>query len=252
MSCSLTPIPRSSRAPSASLSAPLDAAARCGPAGVRPADGRGELYARRSATSPVPFAHSARRWAPSACRSAPRGSASASSTSPSTTRSPCDWTSGSFMSPARGARARASGRALLHLLRGDRPLPADEATRAGKSGHLPTMTIVHHAFRPVALQTRGARRSAPTARRHDAEKNCSTRRTRPSTSEAVGSSVLDPIAAAGRKRRAATAAHGLARRAGRAGRTQAAALRRGAATGGRDPLRAAGRRRGASLGVASP
>ena len=46
---------------------------------------------------------------------------------------PCDWTSGSFMLARREAlmSSGSARRALLHLLRGDRPLPADQAGGLG-------------------------------------------------------------------------------------------------------------------------
>ena len=67
--------------------------------------------------------------------SARSGSASESSTSPLYDREvDCDWTSGSFMlAGARRCERRLPRRALLHLHRGARPLPAHQARRLGAS-----------------------------------------------------------------------------------------------------------------------
>ena len=87
---------------------------------------------RRSATSRASAERSARRSPPSAGRGAPRWAGERElDLAMYDTEVACDWTSGSFMfcSPRGAAQRRAHGRALLHLLRGARPLPAHEARR---------------------------------------------------------------------------------------------------------------------------
>ena len=102
---------------------------------------------RRSAASPTPSGLSARLWARSGGRSIASWSGERElDLDVYDEEVPCDWTSGSFMLARREALAerRHARRALLHLLRGDRPLL--RIVQAGwEVRHLPSMTILHHA-----------------------------------------------------------------------------------------------------------
>ena len=113
-------------------------------------------WTRRSGAFRTRCARSATRSRPSACRAVRAGSASASSTEPSTTaRSTCDWTSGSFMLARREAiesagflderffmysdetdlcrRIKTAGWEIRHLPVDDDPPPRGQGRRSSRA-----------------------------------------------------------------------------------------------------------------------
>ena len=136
-SSSSTPTPNCSAAASRDLTAALDRRPEVGLAGVRQVDSHGALSPsiRRFPSAANMLAEAL--WV----ERVPGAGGSLGEREldpvPYGRETPCDWTSGSFMIARREALAadRRLRRELLPLLRGDRPLLADEAGRLGGHAH---------------------------------------------------------------------------------------------------------------------